>query len=115
MTREETRDETADRFAAAIGWEFDAHDRGFCAPHPTIRGAMTSVCDLPEPDAPLHSHLAFVGRVAEALGASHVRVSYSVGMAACVKFAPLDGRTTSSAPDLSHAAMLAALAARGSR
>jgi negative regulator of sigma E activity len=60
---------------------------------------------------PLHEHLAFVGRVAEALGAEDVRISWSVGMAASVKFWPLDGRTAFPASDVSWSAMLAAVGA----
>lgn len=66
-----TRDEAARAFAEKMGWEFEPAGRGSY-----FRWrVLTEQCedrawryaDLPAPDAPLHEHLAFVGRVAEAI------------------------------------------------
>lgn len=68
---------------------------------------------LPAPDAPLHEHLAFVGRVAEALGTG-VQMGYCPKARAA--WVGLDERVRSSeAPDPSWAAMLAAIEARKGR
>ena len=71
---------------------------------------------IPASDAPLHEQLAFVGRVAEALGCRIVHLIYEP-RASAVEFAPdretfdrHDGAEMSTATDLAWAAMLAALA-----
>jgi hypothetical protein len=114
----DSREETAKRFAEAMGWEFNAEDYDFACPHPTIANAATQWTDLPAPNAPLHSHLAFVGRVAEALGMK-VGLCFDDDRAdpvwAIAFFSKPAGREWSYAMDLSWAAMLAALAAKESR
>lgn len=107
----QTREETARAFAAAMGWRFHPI---LPIPHTTpIQGFAPNGWILPAPDAPLHEHLAFVGRVAEALGTG-VQMGYCPkARAAWVGF---DERVRSQeAPDPSWAAMLAAIAARGAK
>lgn len=116
------REEAARRFAELIGGHFDPESRWIDGPHPTIRGADTSLCRLPAPDAPLHEHLAFVGRVAEAIGDrwelwnvyrdghrrdSRWHVGFTRGPAGASR--SINGL---SAADPSHAALLAAIAAK---
>lgn len=70
---------------------------------------------VPLPDAPLHAHMEFVGRLAEALvGTPRSNTNLGVEFLAAVDYymVSFDGQRAS-APDLSHAAILAALAAKG--
>lgn len=59
-----TREEAAQEFAAAMGWAVAPYGCSiiFLKPSDKVNFA------LPTPDAPLHEHLAFVGRVIEGLG-----------------------------------------------
>lgn len=124
---DQTRDGTASRFATSVGWHkcetmtfrpfgrasdpAPPHGIGFIV-HREMKDEMVH---LPDHDAPLHEHLAFVGRVAEALGAegftidsNPARVWFRVGAAIG------DGKPGEDG-DLSEAAMLAAIAAKGAR
>jgi len=71
------RDTAARALAEAMGWHFDSESGWFDGPHPTIRGADTSLARIPAPDAPLHAQLGFIGRLAEAVGARDVGVSWT--------------------------------------
>ena len=108
----QTREETARAFAEAVGWELSIHEM---PSRVTVFGGVpfTFALILPAPDAPLHEHLAFVGRIAEALGTG-VQMGYCPKSRAA--WVGLDERVRSSeAPDPSHAAMLAAIEARKGR
>jgi hypothetical protein len=65
-----TREDAAREFAEAIGWRVG--DVGATTTRwfgtGTLWGKDQGLVYLPPPDAPLHEHLAFVGRVAEAVG-----------------------------------------------
>lgn len=78
---------------------------------PLRPGVMGEPCLwLPAPDAPLHEHLAFVGRIAEAVGAGaefSAEVSAEFGGARVL----FGDHAIALAPDLSHAALLAAISA----
>lgn len=107
----QTREETARAFAETMGWRFHPI---LPIPHTTpIQGFAPNGWILPTQDAPLHEHLTFVGRVAEALGTG-VQMGYCPkARAAWVGF---DERVRSQeAPDPSWAAMLAAIEARKGR
>lgn len=107
-----TREETARAFADAMGW---------------TRDPTSCVTHIPAAGAPLHEHLAFVGRVAEALNAfptvtcgnvgKRTAEGYRVQYEAHVAFDMphiVDGVCygQASADDPSWAAMLAAIAAK---
>ena len=67
-----TREKAAREFAEAIGWkrpDWDSRSPGFLVPNPQGQCAHDRewYCEFPAPDAPLHEHLAFVGRIAEAV------------------------------------------------
>lgn len=106
----QTRKETARAFAEAMGWTFYGDRYPADADRYFTRADGRYVTNLPAPDAPLHEHLAFVGRVAEALGTG-VQMGYCPkARAAWVGF---DERVRSQeAPDPSWAAMLAAIAVK---
>lgn len=130
-----TREEAARAFAEKMGWEVEWGHLIRGAGELTITAFYRKVTDdghvepedeieFPAPDAPLHEHLAFVGRVAEAIGSAFPFVAtaapaymnpraieYSVGFGD-------PGIPTSvvyTRPDLCHAALLAALAALEAR
>lgn len=132
-----TREETAVAFAGAIGWDVirdtSGQFSGWGVPPSEVvtqEGWIRqyvrwpSKVSLPAPDAPLSSHLAFVGHVVEALeameGDGHTYliecgrvfdgwtpVGYRVGI-----YYRSGDDNKSEAPDPSWAAMLAAIAAR---
>lgn len=114
----QTREETARAFAAAMGWTIlpladpptTLGMRGWVEFETRLPKLVRDNVRLPAPDAPLHEHLAFVGRVAEALGTG-VQMGYCPkARAAWVGF---DERVRSQeAPDPSWAAMLAAIEAK---
>lgn len=118
-----SREEAARAFAKAMGgWEFfaasTAEARGwFDRPHPTIKSADTFAFDFPNADAPLHEHLAFVGRVAMALGKPW-RLTFGDYTGAALPFQVGFSRADDEnhiawASDPSWAALLAALEAKG--
>lgn len=104
----QTREETARAFTEAMGWTFAISRFGG-----HFNAGSPDPFRLPAPDAPLHEHLAFVGRVAAALGTG-VQMGYCPkARAAWVGF---DERVRSQeAPDPSWAAMLAAIEAKRGR
>jgi hypothetical protein len=137
------RDDDAAALAAKMGWEWvpeedadptsipwsDGQDSGVfrlvypCVGANEVEGfpQTMDVEDLiycPLPDAPLHAHLEFVGRIAEACGL-HVGIcDYEVDgetrwSASMWMTGNALGRRWSNLPDLSHAAIRAALAAKG--
>lgn len=131
----QTREETARAFAAAMGWRWAEETPEHRSPGglylpriplvfsvPGEGDAIGSALFLPDPSAPLHEHLAFVGRVAEALGTDTFR---NFGGVWKERRAPEwrvafdhEGRNfgcNGFAPDLSWAAMLAAIEARKAR
>jgi len=73
---------------------------------PDPRGGVEKIIELPAPDAPLHEHLAFVGRVAEELGTRPTIASLDTGG----WYVSFPGSPTyhGTAADPSYAAMLAA-------
>lgn len=91
-----TRDEAFYAFGKATGDE----QIGQCYPEMRRLGA------LPAPDAPLYEHLAFVGRAAVAIDEPPLCL-WPTDFGWCVTL----GEAQATAPDLSHAALLAALAA----
>lgn len=108
----QTREETARAFAETMGWRFHPI---LPIPHTTpIQGFAPNGWILPTPDAPLHEHLAFVGRVSSARW-DHppykLHIAYEHGLGAVVWINDVRG----DAPDPSHAAMLAAIEARKGR
>lgn len=75
---------------------------------------------LPAPDAPLHEHLGFCGRVFEAIKAhswsvAKSHVDGSLYYAHVYDVGDREGEWGGSAPDPSWAAMLAAIAAKGAK
>ena len=107
----QTREETARAFAEAMGWELSIHEM---SSRVTVFGGVpfTFALILPAPDAPLHEHLAFVGRIAEALGLVGKFISWERYHAGDeVQF----HLSRALASDPSWAAMLAAIAARGAK
>lgn len=110
-----TRFAAARAFAEAKGWEFLIDDRN------DPKSLMLFVTARPEkihrpipaPDAPLHEHLAFVGRVAEALG---LPVVANCGFTSPPAMVAFGNGLMKMASDPSWAALLAgtaALAAKG--
>lgn len=71
--------------------------------------------DFPAPDAPLHAHLAFVGELAEAAGLRLLEINKLWDDGWQCRLANQTGMLDwiCDAPDLAHAAVRAALAARG--
>lgn len=120
------REETAAEFAKEMGWTFNPFEPRLASepcgnfgvihpPGPNARIAMET--QLPPADAPLHEHLAFVGQVAVAMPEGvrlHDISRRYVGWDDCgwcvVFYAGSD--IAAEAPDLSHAAMLAAIQAK---
>lgn len=112
------REEAARKFAEAMGWKYDGEawdERNqFRIGTPNKYGEHPQRVRLPAPDAPLHEHLAFVGRVAEALGVRTMRFQLWDTGAATVQFA--SRRASGTHRDPSWAALLAATeAAKGKR
>ena len=73
-----TREEAARAFAEKMGWTIDIDDSHvtpiwsfksakFEMWNPEHNQRIHTYAELPAPDAPLHEHLAFCGRVAEAI------------------------------------------------
>lgn len=115
-TPEETREETAAEFAAAMNAQVYAGDDVIANAGRMDLPDFT----LPPADAPLHEHLAFVGHVAEAMpegvrlhDISRRYVGWDDWGWRVVFYAASD--IEAEAPDLSHAAMLAAIKATGGR
>jgi len=117
-----TRDEAARAFAEKARWGFDGEA--------FYRGGMTGLGErtaFPAPDAPLPEMLEFVGRVAVAIGARDVAVSWTrtlfknrVGFVLSPDPRAPDAKRHErhgyhEGGDLCHAALLAALAALESR
>lgn len=112
------REEAARRFADLLGWTYLPEERLFFTP-PFVGDECDDEIEFPAPDAPLHEHLAFVGRVAEAVevrefaiesptyrnGDEKFRVTFWPGISACA----------ADAKDLSFAALLAACKAKEGR
>ncbi len=109
------RETAARRFAEVMGWSFGIGPLNI--PGFWFQGSDGTPFHgpLPDADAPLHEHLAFVGRVAEACGPivhgefgivsreSGGNVEWCVWKDYCAQGV---------APDLSHAALLAGIAAK---
>lgn len=96
----------ARRFAELMGWQY--HES-----HPSI--TFWNIGGLPAPDAPLHEHLAFVGRVAEAVKPRVILLRLFDCGAWIVSFRAVGRKYESTNPDLVHAALLAAVAALEAR
>jgi hypothetical protein len=113
-----TREEAARRFAELAGWKLRPLPRSpaYVPTHfETDPGSHTGGerIDFPLQDAPLHEHLEFVGRIAEAVGHDRWYIStMDDPRGFMVQFVMLGG---GSAPDLSHAALLAGIAALEAR
>jgi hypothetical protein len=123
------REQAAREFAEAMGWVAQdvcgGAEVAFVVPATEDRCAHYALAEpgdafpfrgMPKPDAPLSTHLAFVGRIAEAVGATCVdlRADTSRSPYAVVSFEMPNGKWVESdevADDLSHAALLAATAA----
>jgi len=113
--------------AKAMGWVYahgagDRSDSMGCFYWDIIDNEPGDGFDVPNSDAPLHEHLAFVGRVAQALGpVCHLVYVSTYGdtqWSVCFKpgTAMMEWRSgTGVAPDPSWAAMLAAIEARKGR
>jgi len=116
-----SRKDDARRFAAAMGWTVDRRQDGetqFEVPRLTMDGVRghATMWNLPPADAPLPRHLAFVGRVAEALDLPVRFDSISNGTFGVAYYTrETEMPDESSRSDPSWAAMLAAIAARGER
>ena len=125
-----TREEAARKFAEVMGWECEhGHWTVGVGVGELVVTAFYRVIDaeghvepedeieLPPADAPLHEHLAFVGRVAEALSPWTLSVIYAHERAGTwhVGFHRRPGHliTGPEASDPSWAAMLAAIEAKG--
>lgn len=116
-----TREEAAKRFAEVM-WPNDplrvtVDERGDIEAFDFVEESP-NLTPFPAPNAPLHEHLAFVGRVTTACGrivlgefALTVRLENgSVEWRVWISFA-----ARGQAPDLSHAALLAGIAAKEPR
>lgn len=126
-----TREEAARAFAEKMGWKYDGEAwderKQFNVGTPNKYGEHPQRFPLPAPDAPLHEHLEFVGRVAEAIGARDVAVSWTrmpfkdrVGFVLSPDPRAPDAKRHErhgyhEGGDLCHAALLAALAALEAR
>lgn len=127
-----TREETARAFAAAMGWEFrplmgdpernPIRERFSFTSAPWCGRTLTLALYLPAPGAPLHEHLAFVGRVAEALApmatprGALAAIDNDGPHGWMVRFScPWPDLFRGVAPDPSWAAMLAAIEAMESK
>lgn len=122
-----TREQAARDFAAAMGWEFVGREEYADFEHPEYFGQFDwkrSAAELaaaedddemeslgiPPADAPLHEHLAFVGRVAEAICVEGGLIDWNrlTGHGAVT----WPYQKTCEATDISWAALLAATAAK---
>lgn len=114
-----SRDEDARRLAGMLDrWHYIMDAEGYDLSGLFSRPDGPEIV-FPAPDAPLHEHLAFVGRLLETL--PHVRVG-GIGQRRDGRWFVQLARTTREdwyeeveAPDLSWAAVKAALAAKESR
>jgi hypothetical protein len=115
------REEAARRFAELVGWDVvvtpgEGMLYDTCPGDPGDQLLDRSI-SVPDPDAPLHEHGAFAFRIAEAAGMPNGLAIYagcaneSGARPWCVSF---DG-PVSYADDLSHAALLAAIATLASK
>jgi hypothetical protein len=119
------RDADAAALAAKMGWtltitsDIRGNPRGEFRRHgKNVGSGMQQVAKIPAPAAPLHAHLEFVGRIAEAceFGKDGLTIQYRIGPSGSPL--PEAWRVTfdlksDAAADLSHAAIRAALAAKG--
>ena len=64
----DSRADAARRFAGVLGWVCYGSIPGRPKAIALAEHNGAPIVWVPEPDAPLHEHLAFVGRVAEAIG-----------------------------------------------
>ena len=108
-----TREETAVEFADAMNAQVYVGDNVIANAGQMALPSFT----LPDADAPLHEHLEFVGKVAEAMPEGtvlhdirRVYVGWDAWGWRVVFYAAAD--RAAEAPDLSHAAMLAAIEAK---
>ena len=115
------RDADCARLAAAMGWRYLDENYPFM---PNAEGAFVFVRDerdgmetwihLPAPDAPLGDRMRFVGELAEALGCKWGDIEFSAGNNVVIFRTPFNAHQfQGEAPDLAHAAVRAAIAAKG--
>lgn len=127
------RESDCARLAAAMpGWKLDVYERLFGGFPPGVRFLVPRTAPessgvyslhIPAPDAPLGDRMRFVGELAEALGVRLGRASEDLAWEEwTVVFRVQIGHSEGgaeyevhegSAPDLAHAAVRAAIAAKG--
>ncbi len=110
------RDADAAALAGVFGWKFEigpawrpATDRVFWTRPRNSKGEAAEWIDIPTPSAPLGERMAFVGRLAEQLGCERPRVVYGPD-GWIVNYSD---ETLGQGHDLVHAAIRAALNAKG--
>lgn len=113
------REETARKFAEAMFADDPmrvTYETGDVVDGFDFEPKLDELTPLPKPDAPLHEHLAFVGRVAEALGDFDSIERFSTPSGGGVEWGvSFDAENAHVAADPSWAAMLAAIAAKAAR
>lgn len=115
-----SREDAARKFAEAMGWGYDQYDKTlWCFGTKPGTDSLDFVI-FPAPDAPLHKQLAFVGRVAEAIGEHRILIDTAGGDDLWVRFGrgaanPVGDPSCTCALDLAHAALLAGIAALEAR
>lgn len=109
----DTRETAARALAEKMGWRYEsaAWDDAiaFRIGEPSTKGEFHQTIYIPAPDAPLHEELAFVGRLAEALGIKQPSLAWDEQGKAIVSFTD-DAYGIDR--DLVTAAMLAAIQAK---
>ncbi len=103
-----TRDEDARAFAKTLGWEYfdgGTNVAGWFERRRHPPGGDPHLMNLPAPDAPLHEHTGFLGRVAEAVGSD--KQGFELFFGECLWHLPPGTR------DWTWACLRAATAAKG--
>lgn len=108
-----TRDEAAREFAEAMGWTIVCYGgRSYFRIDAVDPGEESDLIRFLDASAPLHEHLFFLGRVAEAVGSDYLKIErHCTGDCWIVEFRREEDDVTVDACDLSHAALLAGTAA----